>query len=105
MVIKNIEQIIQQNEKLTAKVSQCPFANHVNFAKLLTDERAQIKNFITNKTLQDTLHEKSRKQICPMDYCNGSLMNIPNPHENRTNEQILIEAEDFLNQYFSFNKK
>ena len=32
-------------------------------------------------------------------------MNIPNPHENRKVEQILVEAEDFLNQYFTFNKR
>lgn len=104
MVVKNIEKILQQ-EFASDKQAQCPFSSNVNFAKLPANEQGQIKNYITNKTLQDTLHEKSSKQICPMDYCNGSLMHIPNPHENRNNEQTLIEAEDFLNQYFSFNKR
>lgn len=99
MVVKNIE--ASQNEAASAK--QCP--GHVNFTSLPSDERAQIKNFITNKTLQDTLHEQARKQVCPADFCNGSLMNIPNPHENRTVEQTLLEAGDFLNQYFTFNKR
>ena len=103
MVVKNVEASQQQDEMTSAK--QCPFSGHVNFASLPTDERAQIKNFITNKTLQDTLHEQARKQVCPADFCNGSLMGIPNPHENRTAEQTLAEAGDFLHQYFSFNKK
>lgn len=103
MVVQNAETLQQQNEM--ANVKQCPFSAHVNFASLPTDERSQIKNFITNKTLSDTLHEKARKQVCPADFCNGSLMGIPNPHENRTSKQTLLEAVDFLNQYFSFNKR
>lgn len=102
MVVQNSE--VSQNEMQSAK-QQCPFSGHVNFAQLPTAERAQIKNFITNKTLQDTLHEQAVKQVCPADFCNGSLMNIPNPHENRTADQTLVEAVDFLNQYFAFNKR
>ena len=101
MVVTNAETL--QNEMANAK--QCPFSGHVDFAGLPTDERAQIKNFLTNKTLQDTLHEQARKQVCPADFCNGSLMGIQNPHEVRTAEQTLVEAGDFLNQYFSFNKR
>lgn len=105
MVVKNIEKIMQQHDEL-AKAKQCPFSSgRVNFTELPITERAQIKNFITNKTLQDTLHEQSRKQVCPMDYCKGSIMNIPNPNENRKIEQILVEANDFINQYFTFNKR
>ena len=67
MVVKNIEQVLQQDEM----AKQCPFSsNHINFANL-SDESAQIKNFITNKTLQDTLHQQSRKQVCPVEFCNG----------------------------------
>lgn len=103
-----VQKIIQNTEQQTQEQQfkqLCPFSKHVNFAELPKNDRTQIKNFLTNKILPDTLHEESRKMICPKDFCNGSLMGIPNLHENRNNEQILVEAEDFLNQYFTFNKK
>ncbi|KAI5608636.1 nitric oxide synthase, inducible isoform X2 [Silurus asotus] len=76
-----------------SRISRCPMSVH-------------MKNFQSGSSHQDTLfHRAVKNQICKPKMCEGSLMNpktlmrsVPSSPPN-TNE-LLIQAIDFINQYY-----
>ncbi|KAF7700372.1 hypothetical protein HF521_003330 [Silurus meridionalis] len=85
--------LTQTNKVRESRISRCPMSVH-------------MKNFQSGSSHQDTLfHRAVKNQICKPKMCEGSLMNpktlmrsVPSSPPN-TNE-LLIQAIDFINQYY-----
>uniref|UniRef100_A0A8C1A258 Nitric oxide synthase n=1 Tax=Cyprinus carpio carpio TaxID=630221 RepID=A0A8C1A258_CYPCA len=79
------------------KVNQCPFSK-------------QVKNYQDGLCHQDTLHHRAVKsQICTSKVCEGSIM-TPKAMTRcasstlPSSDDILMQAIDFINQYYKSNK-
>uniref|UniRef100_A0A8C2JFN2 Nitric oxide synthase n=1 Tax=Cyprinus carpio TaxID=7962 RepID=A0A8C2JFN2_CYPCA len=94
---KVIPQQITPNTQWENKVNQCPFSK-------------QVKNYQDGLCHQDTLHHRAVKsQICTSKVCEGSIM-TPKAMTRcasstlPSSDDILMQAIDFINQYYKSNK-
>uniref|UniRef100_A0A8C1A2I1 Nitric oxide synthase n=1 Tax=Cyprinus carpio carpio TaxID=630221 RepID=A0A8C1A2I1_CYPCA len=85
------------NTQWENKVNQCPFSK-------------QVKNYQDGLCHQDTLHHRAVKsQICTSKVCEGSIM-TPKAMTRcasstlPSSDDILMQAIDFINQYYKSNK-
>ncbi|XP_059370165.1 nitric oxide synthase 2b, inducible isoform X2 [Carassius carassius] len=91
---KNVKpQQIAKNTQWVNKVNQCPFSK-------------QVKNYQDGSCHQDTLHHGAVKsQICMSKICEGSIM-TPKAMTRcpsstlPSSDDILMQAIDFINQYY-----
>ncbi|XP_057207744.1 nitric oxide synthase 2b, inducible [Triplophysa rosa] len=84
---------IKPNTQWDGKVNRCPFSK-------------QVKNYEDGLSYQDTLHHRAvKKQTCTSNVCEGSimtsksLMRWPSSTTPGSND-ILMQAIDFINQYY-----
>lgn len=69
-------------------------------------DSVRLFNIATGQTLIDTLHQHSHEKIdCSQTVCKGSLMKSRNKAKNKTKDDIIEEAKNFLEQYFSSTKR
>lgn len=63
----------------------------------------KLRNLIQKTEAVDLLHAKhTEKTLCSNQACLGSVMQLPtHGTEPRSKEEILVQAKDFLEQYFS----
>nr|XP_055052766.1 nitric oxide synthase 2b, inducible isoform X2 [Misgurnus anguillicaudatus] len=90
---KNILKQIKTKSQWEGKVNRCPLSK-------------QVKNYEDGSCYQDTLHHRAvKKQTCTTNVCEGSimssksLMRCPSSTLPGSNE-ILMQAIDFINQYY-----
>ncbi|XP_065136041.1 nitric oxide synthase 2b, inducible [Paramisgurnus dabryanus] len=90
---KNILKQIKIHSQWEGKVNRCPLSK-------------QVKNYEDGSCYQDTLHHRAvKKQMCTTNVCEGSimssksLMRCPSSTLPGSNE-ILVQAIDFINQYY-----
>ncbi|XP_051966525.1 nitric oxide synthase, inducible-like [Xyrauchen texanus] len=83
----------QQHTQWESKMNKCPFSK-------------QVKNYEDGSGYQDTLHQRAVKtQTCLSKVCEGSimmpksLMSCPSSTLQASND-ILMQAIDFINQYY-----
>ncbi|XP_050984471.1 nitric oxide synthase 2b, inducible [Labeo rohita] len=88
-----IPQHITQNTQWGNKMTQCPFSK-------------QVKNYQDGSCHQDKLHHRAVKsQICTTKVCEGSIMTpkamtrCPSSTPP-SSEDLLMQAVDFINQYY-----
>ncbi|CAK9823130.1 Nitric oxide synthase, salivary gland [Anthophora retusa] len=63
----------------------------------------KLRNLICKTEAFDSLHARNAERtLCSGQVCLGSVMQLPNHGpEPRSREEILVQAKDFLEQYFS----
>ncbi|XP_063930433.1 nitric oxide synthase, salivary gland isoform X2 [Zophobas morio] len=62
----------------------------------------RLKNVITKAEAFDSLHLRPcENTVCTKEVCLGSLMAQAGVHEVRTTQEVLRQAKDFLDQYFT----
>lgn len=68
----------------------------------------KLSNYINGKQTADTLHKNSQKLECGGQYCVGSMMSgqtkLRMPSAPREKDEVLIDAKDFLEQYYKSQK-
>uniref|UniRef100_A0A8C5LQZ2 Nitric oxide synthase n=1 Tax=Leptobrachium leishanense TaxID=445787 RepID=A0A8C5LQZ2_9ANUR len=99
-----------ESELVSSSGRHSPAKSQANESPSKCPRYLKVRNWETNAVLHDTLHFKaSMPTPCSQDLCMGAVMTPPQyvrrPEDERTKEELLPLAKDFIDQYYSSIKR
>ncbi|XP_071848203.1 nitric oxide synthase-like protein isoform X4 [Apostichopus japonicus] len=100
---------VKQNGEVEEKESESDTSQGTHGAVCAREKSKQkyvrVTNLIDGKQFTDTLHQKTYiKTLCDETRCFGSIM-FPPKGKGRSKDEVLLQAKDFIRQYFTHIKR